>query len=1365
MNQTIKSIKDILYSTIVDGNTDIKREYDTYVREHIDEHSSNRLRHWAILLRLNIHYRIFKSSNGLFYQNKKNNKPQLLDYYKHGIERKSVDELCAILSEYDVISFDIFDTALYRKVEFPNDVFVIMAIEMGHNDFTSIRKKAESEARIRKERRAGTREITLIEIYDILESCYGIDRKWMNREIELEIELSIPNPYILEVYSRMKAAQKIIVFMSDMYLSVTTLEKMLSKNGYSQYEKLYVSNEYGVRKGDGKLQKILLKDYEKKKIIHIGDNEASDVKKSIEVGLAALYNPPSNLPYRESDMDNLSGSFYGAIINTQLNNGLWNHTLHYEHGFRVGGILAVGFCQYINRLAKSKNIDKIFFCARDCAIIHQIYNKYFKEYENEYIQISRYAIMSITSERYLYDWTNRYLMRFVDRYKSTKTIGTIFCESGFDYLVEYLEKDDIDQFLFPSAIDRRRIEQFIFRHKHIIEQHNLPYVKAAKKYFSSLIGTSQNILVVDIGWSGTCITALKYFIEKNLPEKKCQISGALMCTSRGLALTTSMCSGELEAFIYSPFQNMDLTRAIMPGGARGRSEVLQDQLHMPLEYLFTSVEQSLAYYKEDDDGNIVFQRTRNTHSNVAEIQEIQQGMIDFASLYRDYTFPYQKFFVISPYVAFNPLKSSIGNKVYTQEIYQNFTYDVASAPFSEEKVTNKFSSLFNDEILTQLPVTIHTREQKKILFVTPELIYTGAPRSLLRMCKVALALGYLPIVWSAKPGPFISEYEQNNIKVEIIPEKDLGKRHIINLIKSFDMAVCNTIVTDRYARMCSFYIPTVWYIREATNIPDFTRNDPLREYTLTHSRNLYCVSDYAAHAIKKFTKHKVSVVHNSVEDETNMATSYIAGSAEKVRFVQFGTMEYRKGYDVLLAAYLAMPAKYQDKAELFFAGGFINSGTPYCSYLFSQMEGIKNVHYLGIVRGEQNKIKTLSQMDVVVVASRDESCSLVALEGAMLSKPLIVTENVGAKYIVSEQNGFIVKTGDIHSLKSAMMRLIDNQTSLADMGAMSRKMYEQYASMNSYTSDMAQMFSLTNKKHSIIFFAERMITHFENSSSIRLSKMIYRQIIHMIKPPQKADVIVSLTSHPERINTVAPCIESLLQQTQRPRKVLLYLSKEQFPNQESELPQELVRLRSNKHFEIRWVDDDLKPHKKYYYSMQEYPDLPIIIADDDVIYENTLVEKLMNSYHKFPHCISAMRANLMMFRRDGRLRKYDGWLMGYRMLLDTPSYQLMPTGVGGVLYPPHSIPKEAFNISAIKTTCLYTDDLWLKMYAVMNQYPTVVPRDYSKYHEIEGTRETALWRINVHKNNNDVSIQNIISYFDKREYPNLLEIIRRDRFC
>lgn len=86
----------------------------------------------------------------------------------------------------------------------------------------------------------------------------------------------------------------------------------------------------------------------------------------------------------------------------------------------------------------------------------------------------------------------------------------------------------------------------------------------------------------------------------------------------------------------------------------------------------------------------------------------------------------------------------------------------------------------------------------------------------------------------------------------------------------------------------------------------------------------------------------------------------------------------------------------------------------------------------------------------MVVPSRDESCSLVALEGAMMSKPLILTENIGAKYILDENSGWLVKTGSVDSLKNAFIQAYKNKNKLDAMGANSRNNYLQTSTYEIY---------------------------------------------------------------------------------------------------------------------------------------------------------------------------------------------------------------------------------------------------------------------------------------------------------------------------
>ena len=1385
----LKAIKDRCYYLVAVKNDKIEKDYRTYKESHKQAHQKAPWRSWKTLLRLNYRYRILHKDGYLFFTPPEKEALSRIFYYQFPEKRLPVERLLEQLASYDVVSFDIFDTAIFRKVDRPERIFYIMGMEMGFHDFMSVRKKAEMQVRDKKERETGSREIVLSEIYDVLGKQAGIDKQWMQREIDLELRASCVNPYIHAIYKGLLRQGKTILFTSDMYLPKAVIEQLLHNAGYTEYNKLYLSNEYGVNKGNGNLQRAVKSDYPDCKIVHIGDNMHSDVNMTKSVGIDAIFNRDTTAYLQEENLDNLAGSTYTAVINNTMNSGMWQNSLHYDHGYRIGGILLTGFCQYINRVARERKVEKILFCARDCEIVHRAYNLYFHEFENAYLEISRYAILNLCSERYAYDMIGRCIMRYMNEFRTSKTIGTILEECGYSYLIPYLEESNLDQFMFPQAIAQKKIEEFILDHLYVIQENNTTATEAAKSYYASVIGTANNILVVDLGWSGSCITDFKYFMETRFPERQLQISGVLACTSRNWTVASSVEDNVISAYLYSPMKNMDITKTLMPGGEISRNRDEMDRRHLPMESLFTSKEASLLSYDFNSEGQVRMIRRPMMQPNEEEIDAIQMGMLDFTKTYLDYCNAFEREVYVPPYVAFTPFGNMLNYSLYCYAVYHNFVYDTPMAPYDTSKnlVTmsalypanvaqayeNKRGELLPEQKSEKLSTRVKRMDSKfiqptmgRILFVSPELPQTGAPRSLLRMCRVAKDLGYHAELWSAKDGPFRMEYEKLGIPVNIVPENRLKEDSIRKAISSFDMAVCNTIVTDAYERVCSTLIPTVWYIREATNIPDFITGNWMREYTLKNSRNICCVSEYAAEAIQKFTAQEVRVFPNCVEDEVEMATDYVAGSGDKIKFVQFGTMEYRKGYDVLLAAYQAMPETYKEKAELYFAGGFINSGTPYCSYLFARMKDEPNVHYLGVVRGEANKIQTLSKMDVVVVASRDESCSLVALEGAMLSKPLIVTENVGAKYIVKEANGFVVKTGDVESLMRAMMALIDGKNKLAQMGVSSREMYEKHANMDAYTKNMAKLYAPAQKQEDET--VEKQIEHSKRVYSETAIKkaQVLEEIAKKKSIRTKEEVIVSMTSHPGRINMILPCVQSLLSQSSRPEKLLLWLAKPQFPNLKEDLPKELVKLaQNNKYFEIRWTDDDLGPHKKYYYVMQEYPELPVITVDDDVIYDKMLVSRLMNSYRQYPHCISSMRTNMIMFDSNGSFQSYYGWVLDYSVLKDTPSAQLLPTGVGGVLYPPHAVPEFAFNKEAIQETCLYADDLWLKVSTLHNGYKTVLVKDYTTFEQIPGTNETALWRMNVTRNNNDVALSRIMDYYDKNigNAKELRENMWRDR--
>jgi len=243
---------------------------------------------------------------------------------------------------------------------------------------------------------------------------------------------------------------------------------------------------------------------------------------------------------------------------------------------------------------------------------------------------------------------------------------------------------------------------------------------------------------------------------------------------------------------------------------------------------------------------------------------------------------------------------------------------------------------------------------------------------------------------------------------------------------------------------------------------------------------------------------------------------------------------------------------------------------------------------------------------------------------------------------------------------------------------------------------------------------------------------------------QKRDLslIVSFTTIPSRIDKAIYVADSMLSQTVRPDKVLLYLAEDEFPDKN--LPGEYANL-MRRGLEINYVEN-LKPHKKYYFTLRDYPDAILITVDDDIIYPLNLIEALYDSYKKFPDAISALRAHRMRGDKESGLLPYMSWELGIQEARK-PGFDLFPTGVGSVLYPPCSLSPEVMDKETLIDLCLCADDVWLKAMSLLNDTPVVLADSGWIFPTIFDTQEIALQYENTSGGKNDEYINQVFSHY------------------
>ena len=247
------------------------------------------------------------------------------------------------------------------------------------------------------------------------------------------------------------------------------------------------------------------------------------------------------------------------------------------------------------------------------------------------------------------------------------------------------------------------------------------------------------------------------------------------------------------------------------------------------------------------------------------------------------------------------------------------------------------------------------------------------------------------------------------------------------------------------------------------------------------------------------------------------------------------------------------------------------------------------------------------------------------------------------------------------------------------------------------------------------------------------------------------ELIVSITSYPGRIHAVHKSINTLLRQSLKPDKIVLWLAKEQFPDGKAKLPEELLRL-EELGLEIRWCED-LKSYKKLIPALREFPDAIIVTADDDIYYEKDWLECLYREYLKNKKNIYVKRAikldlcdNTIIPLSSRKCRQID---------MSKPSFLYQMLGGSGCLYPPGSLYSDTVNGNKALEILPYNDDIFFWIMSVLNKTKIVVVQGFDRsLYFVDEVQQDGL----CHKNR-EIGEQNMYNYVTGL-YPELLEIIK-----
>lgn len=517
-----------------------------------------------------------------------------------------------IINKYRIISFDVFDTLVDRDVNHYSDVFVIVEKILlnrfgdGFSGFSQKRIDAEKKAR-----ECFNREITLDDIYDNLEFSDSDEIKKI--EIETEFALSHPNEEMMELFNYCVDNNKTVIITSDMYLDKEVIEKLLIRNGYKGFDRVFVSSMYGVKKRDGKLFRVVLDEMgaSSADILHIGNSFRSDY-------ICARLNGINSIRVKKYNYASYISK--NNILYSFINNRVQNiEDKDVRNGYLVYGPLLMGFLTWCNKELEQKNINNVYFASRDCFIIKKAFEYLYPEYNCTYMKVSRRAVQvpTINLNGEGFD-----IFLNIASFDAIASATSIYKRIGIEEIPDIkidIKQADIKKFCEKDAYVLAKKDQLFEQSKN---------ERIAMKNYLHDINFDGNVAFVDVGWKCSTQKALEYI-------SNAEITGLYF----GIHPVVSDISGKGYLFDRDYSDNF---YTIMGGMSL-------------IEAFFTSQEHSLRkYFMDNNEVDFEYENSTIMDKN-SVVFKMQSGALQFIEDYKKSVL--YKTTNISKECAFDTLKS------------------------------------------------------------------------------------------------------------------------------------------------------------------------------------------------------------------------------------------------------------------------------------------------------------------------------------------------------------------------------------------------------------------------------------------------------------------------------------------------------------------------------------------------------------------------------------------------------------------------------------------------------------------------------------------------------------------------------------
>jgi len=441
---------------------------------------------------------------------------------------------------WPVVSFDVFDTLLRRRLMDPNHLFWLLErvlLRRGY-DYRWVRHVGHARTHawllaIRYAQLRGRQDTNFDEIYRLLGSVLPQAHPHLTelQQLELDLERALIEGYPLgkKLFDAALNAGKRVVVTSDQYLPKSFIEEKLGLAGIHRYERFFLSGELGVLKATGTLYDWLAirLGVDRDEILHVGDTEATDYHIAKRKGLEACLVPRSidlsahpsrnSAVGRHPSLSSMAAASYlharADEVGRASDEVAEGDTADLDFlGYALLGPLLIGLSRWIADRLESGWADRVWFLSRDGEGLAKVFALIYPALASkaEYVFASR-RLLAYTSG----ELTAEEVFRHFDHLDTPETIAHTFLQvclgsvcTDHDACASFGPEERLGE---PGVRERvRRVIQHLIRTGALTGTGQSDRVKA---YYRQKLGVSRKIAIFDVGWRGNLQRALRRVLE------------------------------------------------------------------------------------------------------------------------------------------------------------------------------------------------------------------------------------------------------------------------------------------------------------------------------------------------------------------------------------------------------------------------------------------------------------------------------------------------------------------------------------------------------------------------------------------------------------------------------------------------------------------------------------------------------------------------------------------------------------------------------------------------------------------------------------------------------------------------------------